>query len=412
MEHVFIILKGNIMPVVDTYQQFGGIHPETASLTNVLAASGLKNPLTNQPFTESMLFGIGGGIGAGYILWEFQEHRHQTAVKVIVVAFQHLWQYPVRFYQNLCDRIGVTIAMPETGSRKVAADTLGQALANGRSAVVWVDPAFMPYHQLPELMKGHGIQLIGVCGTDDDGVLVDDCAAVPFRVPADVFADGRARVGSNKNRLLLVEGVEPTDVAGAVQQGLQAAVDHLSSDSDSFGLPAFRKWGKMTTDAKNKKGWLNLFNDERGLYSTLRSAFESVDPTADRNPLRGLYATFLREAADVTGNQKLLDVATKYDALQAMWLRFAEATLPDEVEPFREAKALLRERHTITMQGGDAWEKTQPLTAQLRKLSSTLNTAFPLDEAGKKALFEDLHDQLLALYDAETKALTALKEAL
>lgn len=400
------------MPVVDSYKQFGGTHPETASLTNVLAASGVKNPLTKQPFTESMLFGIGGGIGAGYILWEFEEHRHQTAVKVLVVAFQHLWQYTTRFYQNLCDRIGVTIALPETGSRKVAADTFNQALANGRSAVVWVDPAFMPYHQLPELMKGHGIQLVGVCGTDGDGVLVDDCAAAPFRVPADVFADGRARVGSNKNRLLLVEGFEPADVTSAVRQGLQAAVDHLSSDSDSFGLPAFRKWGRMTTDAKNKKGWLKLFEDERGLYSTLRSAFELIDPQAGGNPLRGLYATFLREAAEVTGNQNLLEVAAMYEQLQTMWMQLAESAVPDEVESFREAKALLRERHAITVQGGDAWETTTPITDQLRKLSSILNTAFPLDEAGRRALFENLNDQLLAIYDNETKAVTALKEAL
>jgi hypothetical protein len=58
------------------YRMRGGLHPETATLTNVLANQGVFSGLTGEPLTEASILGIGGGLGAGYILWEFQsEHR-------------------------------------------------------------------------------------------------------------------------------------------------------------------------------------------------------------------------------------------------------------------------------------------------------------------------------------------------
>ncbi|HEX2623462.1 MAG TPA: BtrH N-terminal domain-containing protein, partial [Phototrophicaceae bacterium] len=378
------------MTIVDGYTRFGGSHPETATLTNVLAATGVRNPLTGAPFTEALLLGIGGGLGAGYILWEFQEH------KVLVLGFHHQWQYPMRYYQNLCDHIGVTITMPETGSRKAAADTLEAAISDGRPAVAWVDRAFLPYMQIPASMEGHMGQFISVCGDEGDNWLIDDRATAPFRMSKLAMTDARARIGSYKNRLLLVEKFTEAGVVSAIHQGLQTCVEHLSSDSDSFSLPALRKWGRMMTDAKNKKGWLNLFQDPRGLYSTLRSTFESIELTVGAGGLRGLYADFLTEAADLIGKTELREVAQRYRELAAMWTQLADMALSDEIDPLRETKQLLRERHAITMQGGEAWQTTIPLTEQLQTMSRQYNADFPLDDAGIKHLFTAMQAQLLA----------------
>ena len=57
------------------YQMRGGLHPETATLANVLANQGVVSGLTGEPLTEAAILGIGGGLGAGYILWEFQASR-------------------------------------------------------------------------------------------------------------------------------------------------------------------------------------------------------------------------------------------------------------------------------------------------------------------------------------------------
>lgn len=396
------------MPVVSGYTQFGGAHPETAALTHVLAAAGVRNPRTGAPYSESLLLGIGGGLGAGYILWEFQEHQ----MRVLVMGFHNNWQYPMRYYHNLCDRIGVVVTMPETGSRKAASEMLDKALAKGQAAVAWVDRAHLPYLQLPDAMKGHIGHMVAVCGADGTDALIDDRAAAPYRVPSEIFADARARIGSYKNRLLLVDHASPVDLAEAVNAGLRAFVEHLSRDSDSFSLPTLRKWGRMMTDEKHKKGWLTVFKDRRGLYGTLRSAFEAIALDNGGSGLREVYATFLEEAAAVTGNHALNDSARDYRDLAARWSRLAEAMLPDEIEPLRETKSLLRERHAVLMQGGDAWQTTRPLTDQLRNMGSQLNLSFPLDDAGIKDLFGNMQTLIFGIYEAEVKALAALKRVI
>jgi hypothetical protein len=396
------------MPLIYTYTLFGGEHPETAALANVLAASGLRAPHTDAPFSEALLFGIGGGPGAGYILWEFQEH----GMKVLVQGFHHLWQYPMRYYQALCDRLGVAISMPETGSLKAADRMLQDALDQGKPAVAWVDRAHLPYLQLPEALKGHIGHILAICGQEEGEILVDDRASQPFRVPADVMANARSRISSYKNRLLLVEHIGACDLRAAVLSGLQACAEHLSSDSDSFSLPTYRKWAKMMTDAKNKKGWPTLFRDRRGLYATLRSAFEGIELDVGAGALRGLYAQFLDEAAALLADDRLGVVAGQYRALTQRWHALAEAALPDDVPALAETKALLRQRHAATRLGGDAWQSSRPITETLRTMSARYNLDFPMQDPAVQTLFAALQEHLYGLYEAEKSAHQALKDAI
>jgi hypothetical protein len=68
------------------YKPEGGKHPETATIRNLLAWHGVKAPHTSKPLSEPMVLGIGGGIGACYILSELK--KRSTAD--IVLAFSYL----------------------------------------------------------------------------------------------------------------------------------------------------------------------------------------------------------------------------------------------------------------------------------------------------------------------------------
>ncbi|MFN8469734.1 MAG: BtrH N-terminal domain-containing protein [Caldilineaceae bacterium] len=401
------------MPLLATYRHFGGVHPETAALTNILAAKQIVAPHTGRPFSEAMLLGISGGLGMGYILWEFQEHRMQHNIKVLVLAFQNTWQYPVKYYEAVCRRLGLSFSIPETGSEKAAAQALHAALAQSTPVVAWVDGASMPYFQLPETLEGHFGHVVAVCGTEGDAVLVDDLATAPFRVPADVFARARARIGSYKHRLLVVEGAAAgLDLEGAISEGIALCVEQLGSDSESFSLPALRKWARLMTDRKNKKGWPVLFADRRGLYSTFVSLFEAIELQGAPGGLRGLYADFLLEAAAVIDNPHLGEPARHYAALAGQWHALAEEALPDAVPQFKRAKQLLRARHAVLRRGGEAWRTTQPLTEELRSIRSACNLDFPLDDQEIADLFAALQTRLQAIYQAEVAAVQALNAAL
>jgi hypothetical protein len=382
------------------YTYFGGKHAETAALTNVLRAQDVRAPHNGKPFSEAMLLGIGGGLGAGYILWEFKEHNSRTAV----FGWQNRWQYTVQYYENLCQRLHVTPTFHESGSPKAAARQLDDALNSGHPVVAWVDAGQMP--------AGHFTHIIAIYGVEDGEVLVDDLAAMPFRVPAETMATARARVVSYKNRLLLATPNGEPDLQQAIKDGLQDEIDHLSESSDSFSLPTFQKWGKMMTHRTNAKAWHVVFADRRSLFGALRSVYEGVELiSTGGGGMRGLYADFLDEAAGIV-NPSLSEVAKVYRSLAAQWSAFADSALPDNIEPLHECKALLRQRNQILMaQGGEGLNDIQPLTERLSALDAEHHENFPMNDTEIDNLFNLLGEQLLALYKAEVAALTTLKEA-
>src|SRR3712207_8291107 len=58
------------------------------------------------------------------------------------------------------------------------------------------------------------------------------------------------------------------DLRPAVEEGLRLQVAHLSETSDSFSLPAWRKWARMTTDTRHKKGWPTVRSESTRLNSS------------------------------------------------------------------------------------------------------------------------------------------------
>jgi hypothetical protein len=400
------------MSTLPTYTHFGGTHPETAALANCLNAAGMRAPHNGQPYSEALLLGIGGGLGAGYILWEFQQHQ----ARILVLGFRHSWQYPVRFLETICDRIGADAVVHETGGERTAERQLRAAIEAGTPPVAWVDRAHMPYLQLPAGLKGHIGHFVAVAGQDGDAAIIDDLAVRPFFVPTDDFAAARGRIASYKNRLLIpapLPGSAP-DLPEAVEAGLRDCLANLTAKSDSFSLPALKKWARMMTDRKNPKGWPMLFVDPRGLYGLLQSVFEGIalDGTGG-DGLRSLYAAFLDEAAPIVGRPALAEVAMRYRDLAADWVALAEAALPGSVPDFLQARELLRERHERLMAGGQAAVATnEPLTARIQALHAALNRAFPLDGVATDALFTDLAERLRAIHAKELAVAGALSEAL
>ncbi len=371
------------------------IHPNTASLCNVLRAQGVINPLTGQPYTEAMLLGIGGGLGAGYILWEFKAEDYA----IIVMGFRNRWNYAVEYMTNLCQRIGAAVEVQETGSKKKAADNL----AAGVPVVAWVDKAHLPYQHLPESLKGHISHVVGVPGLEGDSVMVDDLAEDLFTVPAEIFAAARARIGSDKNRLMRVTPPANTDLPAAIRAGIADCIAHLDRSSESFALPVYKKWAKLMTDRKNKKGWPVVFKERKGLYSTLRSIYEGItlDGTAGAG-LRSLYADFLDEAAAVLDSASLNDAASAYRKAADAWIALADAALPGE--PFARTRDLMQQRYAQFKANQDI----QPVMDELNTLQAVYDQDFPLDDT--TTLFEALQAHLETIYQTETHALNTLKE--
>ncbi|MFC5105873.1 BtrH N-terminal domain-containing protein [Kibdelosporangium philippinense] len=75
----------------------GGTDPDAAGLHAMLTARGISG------LTEALVFGIGGGIGAGYILWEF---KHDNS-RYVTIGFDNSWQYFGRRTEKVLTRLGI-----------------------------------------------------------------------------------------------------------------------------------------------------------------------------------------------------------------------------------------------------------------------------------------------------------------
>lgn len=355
----------------------GGLHGETASFANVLANLGFA--CAGEPLPEAMILGCGGGLGAGYILWEFQAHEYRT----LTLGFRRQWQYPARWASELAERLGLHAELHETGGAKAAAAALDAQLERGLPAIVWIDVKTLGLRGEPEWRDGFGGPPVVVYERVGDGFAIDDRSLTREIVPAAVLAAARGRVVSYKNRLIAIDperiDLDEERLHAAVLEGLRLQVEHLSASSSSFSLPAWRKWARMTTDARAAKGWPRVFADGRGIASAMASIYTGAGNGAH---LRGLYATFLDSAADLVGRPGLRDAAAAWRAAAAAWDALVDAALP----PGDDLRALI-----------DAGDAPARWALQARR-----------DEAAE---LPALGAHVTAVYEAETEALRVLAAA-
>ena len=398
--------------LITGYDHFGGIHPETATIANSLRYLGVANPATGKPFSEAMLFGIAGGLGACYILWEFKEHSRPA----IVFGFQHLSNYPVRYVTSLCERIGIQAEFHETGGVKKAGQTLRDALAADRPAILWLERELLDYYNRDPDDTGWFSWIVTACGYDAaaDTFMLDDTGVRPFTVPSASLTAARQRIPSFKNRLLLLSPPESMDLPAAISAGIQGNIDYLGSKSTSFALPALRKWARMLTDTKNAKGWPTVFAEGKCLFSGLVSVYEGIiHEGSDGTALRGMYAEFLTEAAAIMESPALREAASAYRALGAKWEALAEMTLDPAVEPFAAARAILDGREAAIKTGGDDQaDAIVRLGKEFEAMRPALDADFPRDEAWIGDLFARMQSQLNDIYAHEMAALDLLRSSL
>ena len=394
--------------IIEAYKQLGGIHPETAAIKNVLAAKSVTAPHTSNPWSEAMLLGIGGGLGAGYILWEFERY----ASALIVLGFRNRWNYPVQFMDNLCTRIGVKTIVHETGGKKKAAQQLSMALQKQDPAIIWLDPSYLPYFFLPTDGDGQSGHILTIYGADGETAFIDDRSQKPLTAPIEALAKARARVGSFKHRLILLEPTDhEVDLETAVFAGITDCIEYLGKPSTSFALPTLKKWANMMTDTKNKKGWPVIFQHKAGLYSTLRSVYEGIILNGTGgDALRGLYADFLDEAGTVLNNNKMKVAAAEYRQLARCWRHFAELALPDNIPVLQETKQLITQKyHLLFTRGGEGFNDMAIVSQKLNEMQTELNHQFPMSESEAQQLFSQMKEALLNIFEAEKQALATLK---
>ena len=121
----------------------GGSDPDASALANLLANAGVVGP--DGPLSEELILLVTGGLGAGYILWEF-EHDHS---RIVTLGFTNSAQYFDRRLSTAVTRLGLHADWSRTSGTVGAAAELRRELGAGQPVIVWPDRYLIGYWQLP-----------------------------------------------------------------------------------------------------------------------------------------------------------------------------------------------------------------------------------------------------------------------
>lgn len=398
------------MPAVE-YSHFGGTHPETAALRNLLASQSILTADSGAECTEALLFGIGGGVGSGYWVFEFA-----GLPPAIALGARHNWQSsPGTFCVTTATRLGLRVEVNETSGHKRSDSALRATLDEGTPAILAVDRASIPHWLMPpEMIKYHYHLLVAVgSDPDTDVVYVDDLAPHPLPVHFSQLSRARGAITSMKRRMLTVApGDELVDLTAAIDAGIADCVRGLLNPPiRNFGLASIEKWASLITNRKDKKGWPTVFPPGPRLYHGLASVARLIEASDTGGGLmRGMYARFLDQAHQMTGRPELRESAERYRALVGMWSDLAATALPKNVPALGETRQLDIQRDALFReQGARAAGEMRSIDERLAAIAGEMSENFPLSNAAASDLLAAMRDSLLAIHAAEVAAATSLR---
>ncbi len=404
--------------ILEDYTNFGGTHTDTAAFQNALAYQGVVAPHTGAAFSEAMLYGINGGIGAAYFNIVYEDFGPTLFVGTGA-------RYKTRsadLMKGLCQRLGLEMTDQTTGSPRVAVKNVLQGLGQGRAVIVYLSLGHLPYYALEDIGSGyeHAVVVYGHPRDpeEDSEVNVADLPGVPLVLRAAELTGARGFVSAIKNRSLSIGSppgsVDMRALEAAVRAGIRACYGPMidpPTPKSNFGLNALEKWAHLAADPRDKKGWPSVFPPGASLYGAQKTVYYAVEILGTGGGAgRQLYADFLLEAAEVLGEASLRAIAGQYRKAAESWRALAEAALPDAVPLFQETKVLARRKYQLALEKGTAGlAEIQKIKEQARAVTAEVEASYPLDEAQSGALYESLREHIQKVHRLERQAATSLQ---
>ncbi len=404
------------MPQIATTGEFGGRHPETGGIHNVLAAQGFKASHTGEAYSEALLLGVSGGITFGYFTFEYKGYDPHMAI---------LTRNTFDPMQTMLERLALPQETKHTSSADKGEANLVEALENGQAPLVWADIYGLPYNLLDFDAGNWAMIPVLVCGYDGDTAHVVDRGRKPFTVTEGQLATARGRVKKDKYRVMTLDAPDERKLASAVQKGIWDCIS-LFTDAPprgakhNFGFAGYEHFARMLTNTRNKGSWAKFFAPGRRMVAALAgygghpglfqwiATYGSADGAE-----RGLYADFLDEAAMILDKPALKEAGDQFRETANAWNDFAAASLPDDVTGLGEIRQLQAESHRLLIDAGDdGVEQRRQIKEKVEALREQVRNDFPLLGDDVATFREGLAEHVTKIHALERDAIAALQDAM
>ena len=391
----------------ETKKHIAGKYCESAALLNALNQLG---QCSDELCTEEMLFGLGGGLGMTYFVFDM----HGSHPIVLGPRYHASEADSPVFVMQMCEAWGATAELKHSSSRSAATKSLTKILEDGFTPIVWVEHMKLPYM----FVSGYPNMYYTIIVYEKDGneFVVGDLAQRVVRMSVEELEEVRDGNWAPRFRSVTIKGVDAQpDIREMVTQRIQLCCSQMLAGLgiSNFGLAAFKKWADMLTNTKNKKGWSNCFDDGPGLHRALCSVYMQIELRGfGGSAYRGIYADFLDQAAGVLKKPGLKKVADQFREAEASWGKIAQAALPDSIPILKETRKIFERRAALL-----AKPRTEKIDQELDSIRTRVTELrqssvkdLDLSSKDKLDLFSSMSARVLETEAIERAAFTDLNK--
>ena len=311
-----------------------GVHDQTFVLRRLIELHGAADPPS-----EAWLLGMGGGVGFQAVTFEY---RDTPPVFYLGTRCAHQYAHDAGFLKRAAAGVGFDVQVKQKAGRKKGAALLDAALERG-PVIAWV--GLETLLGVPATL-GETPWVVVVRARTGDSYVVEDVNAGCITVDARALSTARKSVKEAKNRILSITDTASPEPAAAVYAAVARCVAELDGadvaggSRKRFGLAALERWARQA-NSSGQKGWRTRFADGENLLCGLRQAYGWIERATGGGAFRPLYARFLRQAADVTGDGRFVEAATVFDENGACWSALSARMMDASVPLLREGRSMI-----------------------------------------------------------------------
>jgi hypothetical protein len=286
---------------IQNFKHKMGAHCESGTLTSILNHAGLS-------ITEPLVFGISSGIFFGYF------HKMKSfAFPTFIVRNK-----PGQMRINLEKRTGVKFKTYDFRQPALGMQALDGLLNRQIPTAAQVDFFYMDY--VPSWERVHiNVHFLAVIGKEDDRYIISD-AYFPrvVELPAASLEKGRFAGGtmSPKGFIFHVEKLPAEiDYPEAITRGIRKACFNMLRIPIPFlGIKGMRMFARKVTE------WPKFARDTEHLsHEIMKINILLEDQGTGGAGFRYMYATFLQQAAEITGRQALKELSSQLMTIGDGW---------------------------------------------------------------------------------------------
>jgi hypothetical protein len=441
--------------IIEGYSQFGATERVAGALRNILDHYGVLAPHTGEPFTEALLMGIGGGLGAEYATWAFRGIDPLSPRKSqLYLRFHHVKNYIEKnedtLLQKITARIGVPLTVKKTTSGERAEKFLLESLQKNKPVItqlsIWhgihsrqevfdrfrQNPtlfppplynefvSFLPYYSLPYSWISRHLATVYGIDEDKNQVFLTDFSHQPHIITSQHLAASRSIIKGWKNAAYIIDSPQTIpDPAKAINLGVNDCTSSLLHDKAVVSgahlrVEAWLAMAKSIGNFQGKRGWVTLFNEPWQLFDTLTRLHAQIAfYNSDGGALRSSYSDFLEEASHILNNPGLKQVAHQFSDIGIMWDEIGTTALHDDIPELLDARlAALKWHNTFKVHGSSASKTLEELSSKIQTTRTQFMETYSILDHEISVLLEELSLRFHEVYKAEKTALKALHQTM